>query len=298
VDGFGDASPSDIAELARPYSVASWRTAGYYAVFFNQSKNIALQDPAVREALSTAINRDDLINQAFGDGSTTQKATPEYGPIPEGAAYYTPTPTTSSPQFAESLLDNTGWVTNSSTAFRAKTIKGSVIPLTINLTVPQIDFLQTTADALRDAWQAIGVQVNINIDSPSDIVANTIKNRDYEALLFGNVLGPSSDLYSFWDSSQRFYPGLNLSILDDSSVDTSIESARQAKNDTTTSQDMAQAQADIVSDYPAVFLYSPNYLYVAGTNIQGVATSRLLIDPSDRFRDISSWYLDTARVLK
>lgn len=297
VDGFGGASPDDISEIARPYDIFSWRTAGYYAVFYNQSKNIALQDPAVREALSVAIDRNDLINRSFGNSSTTQKAVPEYGPIPQDAIYYAATPTTSSIQLAETLLDNAGWTTGSSTA-RSKVIKKSVIPLTINLTVPQIDFLQKTASALQAAWQAIGVQVNINTDSPSDIIANTIKNRDYEALLFGNVLGPSSDLYSFWDSSQRFYPGLNLAIFDDGSVDSLIESVREANGDATTSEEMAQAQSRIVADYPATFLYSPDYLYVANKNAQGIAAGSTLIDPSDRFRDISSWYLNTARVLK
>jgi peptide/nickel transport system substrate-binding protein len=297
IDGFGNASPEDVSEIARPYDIFSWRTAGYYAVFFNQSKNIALQDPAVREALSAAIDRNDLIDQTFGDGSTAQKATPEYGPIPENAAYYAPTPTTSSAQFSEDLLDNAGWTLGSST-FRSKTIKGSDIPLTINLTVPQIDFLEKTANALQVAWQTIGVQVNITTDSPSDIVANAIKNRDYEALLFGNVLGPSSDLYSFWDSSQRFYPGLNLAIYDDGAADSLIESARQAPESATTSQEMTAAQNEIVAGYPATFLYSPDYLYIANNNVQGITTSSLLIDPSDRFRDISGWYLDTARVLK
>jgi peptide/nickel transport system substrate-binding protein len=298
VDGFGDASPEDLSEIARPYNIFSWRTAGYYAVFYNQSKNIALQDPAVRQALSMAIDRNSLINQAFGNGSTTQKATPEYGPIPEDAAYYAAMPTTSSAQLAENLLDNAGWITSSSSAFRSKTIKKSNVPLTINLTVPNIDFLQKTASALQATWQAIGVQVNINTDAPSDIVANAIKNRDYEALLFGNVLGPSSDLYSFWDSSQRFYPGLNLAIFDDPAVDSLIGAARRSSGDATTSQAMASAQKDIAADYPATFLYSPDYLYVANKNARGVTTGTTLIDPSDRFRTISGWYLNTARVLK
>lgn len=298
VDGFGSASPEDLALIARPYNIFSWRTAGYYAVFYNQSTNIALQDPAVRQALSAAVDRNDLINQTFGNITSTEKATPEYGPIPEGAAYYVPTPTTSSAQFAETLLDDAGWTISSSSPYRSKTIKGAVIPLAINLTVPDIDFLQTTANVLSADWQAIGVQVNIATDAPDDIVANTIKNRDYDALLFGNVLGPSSDLYSFWDSSQRFYPGLNLSILGDSSADKLIEAARAVSSSATVAQDMASAQTDIVSDYPATFLYSPDYLYVANADVQGVATGSILIDPSDRFRNASSWYVDTARVLK
>ena len=55
---------------------------------------------------------------------------------------------------------------------------------------------------------------------------DTVDNRGYEALLFGNILGPSSDLYSFWDSSERFSPGLNLATYDNPAVDGLIETAR------------------------------------------------------------------------
>jgi peptide/nickel transport system substrate-binding protein len=304
IDGFGNLSTENLAEIDRPYNLFSWRTSSYYAVFFNQSKNLALQDPAVREALTMAVDRNALIGQVFGlDGNTdnggTVGAVPDYGPIPPNAPYYiAPASTTGASASAESLLDNAGWTMSSSTGFRAKTINKSVIPLTIDLTVPQIDFLTNTANYLRTAWQAIGVQVNITTDSPSDISANEIKNRDYEALLFGNALGPSSDLYSFWDSSQRFSPGLNLAILGDSTVDSPIEAARQTSSTVVTSAKLAQAQMEIESDYPAVFLYSPDYLYAAGSNVQGVTTTDILSDPSDRFLDVTGWYLNTARVLK
>ncbi|MDR3582122.1 MAG: ABC transporter substrate-binding protein, partial [Candidatus Pacebacteria bacterium] len=286
--------------IDRPYGLSSWRTSSYYAVFFNQSKNLALQDPAVREALTVAIDRDGLVGQVFGAGNAG--AVPDYGPIPPDAPYYAAPASAgasaSGPAAAESLLDNAGWTVSSSTGLRAKTVHGSVIPLTLELTVPQIAFLTKTAEFLRMAWTAIGVQVNVTADPPGDITANTIKNRDYEALLFGNALGPSSDLYSFWDSSQRFYPGLNLAILGDNAVDSPIEAARQSSSTDVAAADLAHAQQEIESDYPAVFLYSPDYLYASGANIRGIATSSVLTDPSDRFRDVSSWYLNTARVLK
>jgi len=168
----------------------------------------------------------------------------------------------------------------------------------VNLTVPQIDFLAKTAAAIQSAWQAIGVQVNIMPDSPSDIASQVIKNRNYEALLFGNVLGPSSDLYSFWDSSQRFYPGLNLAIYSNKDVDADIEHARQETSSTKIIADMADAQSKIGGDNPATFLYSPDYVYVTNKNVQGIEASKLLSDASDRFREVPSWYLNTARVLK
>jgi peptide/nickel transport system substrate-binding protein len=292
IDGFGNASPEDISSLNRSYNTSLWPTSGYYAVFFNQSKNLALQDVLVREALSVAVDRNTLIDAALGGN-----ATPSYGPVPRDAAYFSAIPVvTSSASFATSLLDKEGWITGSS-SFRSKLVGKSVIPLQINLTVPQIDFLAKTADYLHEAWQAIGVQVNVIPESSNDIVNNAIVNRSYESLLFGNVLGPSSDLYSFWDSSQDFAPGLNLSIYNNSSVNTLIESARQNLNTATTGQDLSSAQIKIAADYPAVFLYSPDYVYVTDKNVQGIST-RLLTDPSDRFLQIGTWYLNTARVLK
>ena len=167
----------------------------------------------------------------------------------------------------------------------------------MNLTVPQIDFLANTASYLQTAWQAIGVQVNVIPDSSNNIVNNLIPARNYESLLFGNVLGPSSDLYSFWDSSQDFAPGLNLSLYNNPHVDSLVEQARQTPISSSTAQELATAQSDIVANYPAIFLYSPDYVYVTNKNTQGITTG-LLTDPSDRFREIESWYLNTARVLK
>jgi peptide/nickel transport system substrate-binding protein len=296
IDGFGNVSPTNIAKITRPDNTFTWPTSAYYAVFFNQSVNLGLQDSAVREALSVALDRNALVAATLGSNGT-----PAYGPVPQGAASYNSavaSGTAVSTTFAENLLDNAGWTVSSSSAFRAKTIKGVTVPLVVNLTVPQIDFLTDTADYLQNVWQAIGVQVVITPDSSNDIVNNLIPARNYESLIFGNVLGPSSDLYSFWDSSQDFAPGLNLSLYNNPTVNLLIERARQNANAASSSQELAAAQVDIVANYPAIFLYSPDYVYVTNKNVQGISTSTLLTDPSDRFREIESWYLNTARVLK
>jgi len=359
IDGFGGISSAELATIQRPYSVSPWPTPSYYAIFFNTSKNLALQDPAVRAALSVAVDRNALVTSALGGYGSA-----DYGPIPPNAKYFdantvpsaienatdagttdnhpstisptaspsktsntTATPatnaTTISPlDAAATLLTQADWVvpsapttptTNTSSSiptpiplpaggaaannFRAKTIQKTSVPLVVNLTVPDIDYLVATADALQATWQSIGVQVNIATDTPEDIVANTIKNRTYESLLFGNVLGPSSDLYSFWDSSQRFSPGLNLAIYDNPTVDSLIETARENLSDASRTAELATAQTDIIADNPAVFLYSPDYLYISEKNVQGISPA-LLVDPSDLSRALTGWYLNTARVLK
>jgi peptide/nickel transport system substrate-binding protein len=67
IDGMGGVGASDLASIARPYDLSSWRTPSYYAVFFNKSKSLPLQDPAVRAALSEAVDRNALVNDVLGD---------------------------------------------------------------------------------------------------------------------------------------------------------------------------------------------------------------------------------------
>jgi peptide/nickel transport system substrate-binding protein len=287
----GDLGPGTLATIERPYDLSSWRTPSYYAVFFNQSKSLPLEDGAVREALGEAVDRNALVaNVLQGKGK------PDYGPIPEDAPSFVPIMTTTSLDLASATLDAAGWRAGTD-GFRAKTIQKTAVPLVVNLMVPQIDFLVKTAEELQGAWKKIGVRVNIVTNNPQDLLSGTIKNRGYESLLFGNVLGPSSDLYAFWDSSQRFYPGLNLAIYNNKKIDSLIESARMEMNDAARAQKFANAELAIAADNPAIFLYSPDYLYVTNKSIRGI-TPQFLPDPSDRFRKVGEWYLNTARVLK
>jgi len=296
IDGFGGISPSEISEIVRPYNLFQYRTTGYYAIFLNQTKNQALNDPTVREALSLAIDRDDIVKSVMNGFAKI-----ENGPIPEDAAYYSPVqiPTStasSSLDFAKSLLDQDSWVIQSDGS-RAKTIKKSSVPLSINITVPNVDFLVQTADMIKTDWQNLGVNVTISLDSPEDIASVVIPGRTYDGLLFGNVLGNSSDLYSFWDSSQSVNPGLNLAMYSNPKVDALLEKIRQTQDSNLITQYFAKAQNMIANDNPAIFIYSPDYLYIANKNIQGISTP-ILSDTTDRFRDVPNWYLNTAIILK
>lgn len=293
IDGFALSSPTDVGAIARPFNLFSWPTTDYYAIFLNQSVNQALQDPIVRSALSLAIDRNGLITDALGGNGV-----PDGGPIPPDAAYFSPAiePPTSSLTLASTTLEADGWKLGTD-GYRAENVGTTTIPLQITLTVPDIDFLVETAQIVGGDWRSIGVSTTIATDSPETIMADDVSNRGYETLLFGNILGPSSDLYSFWDSSERFSPGLNLSIYNNPKVDGLIEAARTTMNDASRTAELAKVQSDIVADTPALFLYSTNDLYAAGKYVQGVVTSTLA-DPSDLFREVPNWYLETTRALK
>lgn len=293
IDGLANLEPDSLAQIKRPHEIYSFYLPSYYGVFLNQSKSVPLKELAVRQALSWAVDKESLVKEALaGHGREAG------GPIPKGTLYFDSNvaPSTPSLELASDTLDKAGWKMNSD-GFREKTIKSSKIPLTLTLTVPQIAFLTKTADALKDSWDKVGFKINVIAAPPEEITERSIKNRDYEMLLFGNVLGKNTDLFSFWHSSQRFYPGLNLALYNNKKVDSLIESVRQNLDEASRKAQFSDLQKLIIADYPAVFLYAPEYTFVAAKNLHGVEAG-LIAEPSERFVTANKWYLKTARVLK
>ena len=116
-------------------------------------------------------------------------------------------------------------------------------------------------------------------------------------IIFGNVLRNNPDIFSFWHSSERFYPGLNLALYDNKKVDALLESIRTNSDETKRNEELFQLQKMIIQDQPAIFLYSPTYLYVGPKNLGGFE-EKTIATPSDRFESVNLWYLETTRVFK
>lgn len=294
VDAFDGIQVKDLEAIQRSFEIVPFRLPNYYAVFINQSKNLALKESSVREAMSLAISKKNLITEVFDD-----KATIVNGPIPTGAVYFNPTAGAlhSQPEKAKETLEKADWKISEGSPFRIKEIKDAEIELQISMVVPQIEFLVDTAKYLKKAWEEIGFKVDLIVLPPKEVADVVIKNRDYELILFGNFLNGSSDLFPFWHSSGRFDPGLNLALFNNERVDELIESTRLDFDESTRREQFNELQQIIIDEIPAIFLYSPDYLYVTNRNLKG-AEPILIREPSDRFLEVEKWHLKTVRVLK
>jgi peptide/nickel transport system substrate-binding protein len=292
IDAMISPMPDFKNEVKRPYNTILFQLPNYYALFFNQTKSTTLKELAVRQALSLAINRTELIKTSVAENAAVVS-----GPIPPAGAYATkPQTDTYDPNKAKQLLTDAGWVVNEK-GIAQKTIGKETKQLEITLTVPAIPFLEKTAQKITQDAFAAGILVNINKVSPEDINQNIIKNRDFEVLLFGNALGPSSDLFSFWHSSQRFFPGKNISIYSNKTVDDTIDAIRRDTVGLNRVAQFEKLQNTITSDYPAIFLYSPFYAFITSTRIKGVESSHIS-QITDRYNTINAWYLQTSLKLK
>ncbi|MDP2663833.1 MAG: ABC transporter substrate-binding protein [bacterium] len=155
--------------------------------------------------------------------------------------------------------------------------------------------LKAVADILKEQWQKIGVNLKIETFSTSKLEEDVIKPRDYEMLLFGEVLGTVPDPFPFWHSSQIKNPGLNLAGYENSECDKLLERARQTLDGGKRKEALENFQKIIVGDLPALFLYSPDYLYLVTDDIKGIEEG-LIADPSKRFAEAENWYIKTKRV--
>lgn len=154
------------------------------------------------------------------------------------------------------------------------------------------------ANYIKDALaKDLGIKVNIQLYDNPQLEKDIIKPRNYEALLFGEVLNLTPDLFSFWHSSQKKDPGLNLANYENKKVDKLLEEIRQTTDESARKEKYENLQNMIIADAPVVFLYAPEYLYPVYDEVKGI-NIKTIIDPSKRFSDITNWYTETKRVWK
>ena len=124
-----------------------------------------------------------------------------------------------------------------------------------------------------------------------------IDSRNYDAFLYGEIIGADPDLYPFWHSSQKIDPGLNLSSYENKTVDQLLKEARETLDEYAKEQKYEKLQDTIITDAPALFLYNPDYIYWVSKKVQGIDTTKI-IDPAKRFSNVTHWFIKTKRTWK
>lgn len=262
----------------------------YFALFINQTQNKALADKNVRQALAHAIDKDSLLTEVL-DGAGKKVDSP----VLEGMIGYSDQ--TKIYEFdlekAKNILDEAGWKDANNDGFREKAETNLEFSL---VTIPWTEFSQT-ADLLKKNWEAIGAKVSIETKDATSLQQENIRPRQYQMLLFGELLNIDPDPFSFWHSTQTKDPGLNLALYENAQVDAILQDARQDLDPVSRANKYQQFSQIITEDLPAIFLYTPDYLYPILNKFKGVDL-KILVMPSDRFSQIEKWYSETARVWK
>lgn len=310
VDGLSYISPQKLNAIRFPgrLYLRELRLPRYFALFLNQSQSKQLSDKNVRLALNYATDKKLIIDKILlGKGIRADSPM-----LPGIIGVSNPTDIISTNlDKARQILDDAGWKYSDELKIRQKLpppVKGSTkstaakttekpveaTKLEIKLTTSNWPELVAVANELKFQWEKIGVSVGIETLALPEL-EQVIKDRSYESLLFGEVLGLDPNPYSFWHSSQKRDPGLNLALYDNKDADKILEDARQTLDTPKRLSKYADFQKIVINDASAIFIYSPYYLYAQSKKING-NEAQIISIPSDRFESINKWYIKTKRV--
>lgn len=150
---------------------------------------------------------------------------------------------------------------------------------------------------VKNMWEGVRVKTIAELVPVSQIQNDIIKTRDYDALFSGEVLSADADPFPFWHSSQIGSEGLNLSNYSSKEADKALEAGRQQVDAVKRKELYKKFLAVFSEDMPAVFLYSPKYIYAVNNRIKDVSISAV-VNSSDRLSDINNWHIETGKRFK
>ena len=298
------------------------------AVFFNQDRNSYLENKIIRQALAYAIDKDRIVFDIFegdAEGIDSPIAKDSFAYNSEVNKYEY------NAEQAQKLLSDAGFeilevsqtdldaIETKKTATttqevelseeeqlketlgvgkwqikRNKNKKDEI--LKIKLTTVQASDNEAVVNMIKALWESIGVKVELNIVPVNQIQSEVIKPRNFEALLYGQVIGWDPDLYAFWHSSQAADNGLNIANYSNKDVDRLLEDGRLSSDLEVRKEKYFKFQEILTNDIPAIFVYSPIYTYIQGKNIKGFNVKNIS-SPYDRFDNISNWFIKTKKKL-
>lgn len=299
IDAIAGLTPDEVPSITRKdVTIKTTVLPRVFGVFYNQGRALLLSDPDVRSALNAAIDKKKLVSAVL-DGY----GVPLTSPIPPGINGPAPAKEASASTSTLAYSDETiaaaheilrrgGWSYNETNNTWQNSKKQT---LSFTLSTADSPQLVATANALAAAWKTLGVQVNVQVYSLTELNTSVIRPRQYDALLFGEVVGRELDLYAFWHSSQRNDPGLNLSLYANSKSDTYLSQSRATTDEEKRAEYQDQFIAQLQKDNPATFLYAPEFVYVVPAGLKGIGLGALTA-PAERFATVYRWYTDTENV--
>lgn len=281
--------------LAQPnLSIYTSRLPQMSMVLFNLNNPEVpfFQESDVRRALLLGLNRQHMISTLLHGQAIVAD-----GPIFPGSwAYYSGIEHIEyDPDQAVTLLKSNGYVIPAEGGtVRAKDGQS----LTFTLLHPDDELHTQLAQVIQASWAQIGVQVNLQPVPYDRMVFDHLGPRTYQAALVDLNLArtPDPDPYPFWHQAEAT-GGQNYSQWDNRTASEYLEQARVNTDFGVRARLYRNFQVVFAKELPALPLYYPVYSFGVDSQVLGVQVGPLY-DISDRFSNITDWYLVTRRSLE
>jgi peptide/nickel transport system substrate-binding protein len=316
IDQASGISPKNAKNLEEEgYKIHTTTLSRIFGIFFNNTNNKILADQSVIEAINKALDREIIVNEVLnGYGTIINNPIPEniYHNEQDLSQYKN-----SNLEEARKILEKGGWkladdgimtkggitTTTKTTRVKGKDVtkevkvdSGPITKLTFSLTTGDSPELKSSSELIKNQLSLIGIDVETKVYEIGQL-NQLIRSRNYEALFFGQVVNHESDLYSFWHSTQKSDPGLNIAMYNNKRVDLILESTQKIRKE----EDRLSKYKEFIEEFnksiPALLIYSPKYLYVTSEDLNNIYIDSLN-SSSDRFVSIYDWYANQELVWK
>lgn len=302
VDQISSISPENTVPLKdENYRIETRVLPRIFGMFFNQNQNQIFTDKNVLKAMNLAINKDRIVNEVLlGYGVAIEDPV-----LPSMLSYdklenKKEISQEENIQKAQELLAKNNWTKNSEGFLEKKTTvnnKTTLTPLEFSISTSNAPELAKTAELIKQDLELIGMKVEIKTFDVGNLNQIVIRPRKYDALLFGQIINNEGDLFAFWHSSQRTDPGLNIAMYTNAKVDKLLEDASKTIDENTRIKKYAEFGEEIKKDLPAVFIYSPNFIYVVSKDLEGFNLSKI-VNLEERFKNVYTWSIKKEKVWK
>lgn len=235
------------------YKVIEEIAHAYTYLGFNLRRG-KFRDPRVREALSLAIDRKELVDILFmGHGQVCT------GPfLPGGPSFNSSVEAPSQNlERAKLLLKEAGYDEEHPLRFEIATSNASAIR-------------PYAAQILQHQLAKVGVEVKLRVMEWQAFLNTVVFPREFDTVLLGWSLSLSPDPYLLWHSDSDKPGGFNFIGYHNRDVDALIETMQGTIERDELSEIQQQIFADVVKDNPYLFLFIPSAITVVDKKIRNI----------------------------
>lgn len=273
---------TDTPAFRRLYNKYSYLSFGYSYLGYNLRRPM-FKDKRVRQALSYAINKQELI-----DGVLMGYGVVATGPYKPDTWVYNPdVPKYDySPDKAKALLAEAGWTDTNGDGVRDK--NGTELAFTI-VTNQGNDLRSKTGEIIQRRFKEVGVDVKLRIIEWATFLKEFINPGNFDATILAWTGGPEPDQYNIWHSSKTGPQQLNFIGFENAEVDQLLEDGRRVFDQHERKKYYDRFQQILAEEQPYTFLYIGEALPAVSKRFRGVEAA-----PAGIRYNFTKWFVPEA----
>lgn len=240
-------------EFKKEFTIVEQASFAYTYLGFNL-KDKKFKDIRVREALSLAINRQELVDILFFGHAKVCT-----GPFLPGSFAFNKDINYAKQDLkkAKALLKEAGYSEKNPLSFEVVTNTGNDIRI-------------NAAEILQYQLAKVGVNMKIRVMEWQAFLNTVVHPRKFEAVILGWSLALMPDAYPIWHSNSNKKGAFNFISYSNKEVDSLIQEASTTIDESKLESLYQEIFAKITNDIPYLFLYIPNSITAINRDIKNI----------------------------